>query len=89
LPGHGPAGGKEILEGEMAFMMELGAAVEKEIKAGRKLSDLVTMKEGQPVATTVKLSDKVQNWVGTPLPSQVRDVYLEKTRGKPRGDIKL
>jgi glyoxylase-like metal-dependent hydrolase (beta-lactamase superfamily II) len=89
LPGHGPAGGKEILEGEMAFMMELSAAVEREIKAGRKLSDLVTMKDGQPVATTVKLSGKVQNWVGTPLPSQVRDVYLEKTQGKPRGDIKL
>jgi len=89
LPGHGPAGGKEVLEGEMAFMTEINQTVEKAVKAGKKLDDLVTMKDGRPTATSVKLSSKVQNWVGAPLPSQIRDAYAEKSQGKPRGDLKL
>ena len=89
LPGHGPAGGPEILAGQRQFMMNLRIVVEKGVKAGVKLEDMVTLKNGKATATTVKLSDGVKNWVGNSFPEQVRDTYEELKQGKPRGDLKL
>ncbi|MCS6952194.1 MAG: hypothetical protein RMK57_09600 [Bryobacterales bacterium] len=63
------------------------AAVRKAVNEGRKLEDLVTLKEGRPVATSVQLSESVRNWVGNSLPAQVRDAYEEITQGKPHGEI--
>jgi hypothetical protein len=62
-------------------------AVRKAVHEGRKLEELVTLKEGRPVATTVQLPDSVRNWVGNSLPAQVRDAYEEITQGKPHGEI--
>ena len=87
LPAHGASGGKEILTGEKAFMVELRQAVEKSIKSGKKLPDLVKMDGKKPVSTTVKLSDNVKNWVGEYLPAQVKDVYGELTQMKPAGEL--
>lgn len=87
LPGHGPAGGAEILEGERAFMTELRAAVEKQILEGRTLEQLVTMKDGVPEATSLKLPDYVGKWVGRFHAAQVRDMYEELKAGKPHGDL--
>ncbi len=87
LPGHGPAGGIEIVNGQLAFFEELNRAVEKEFKAKRKLEDVVTVKDGAGVATTVKLSDAVQNWVGGGFPEQVRVRWEELAQGKPHGEI--
>ena len=87
LPGHGAAGGKEILTGEKAFLVELRKAVEAAIKSGKKLNDLVTMKGKDAASTNVKLPENVKNWVGDFLPAQVKDVYGELTEKKPAGVI--
>src|SRR6267154_1645234 len=41
LPGHGPSGGKEIMIGQRAFMLELHKAVGAAAKSGKKLDDIV------------------------------------------------
>lgn len=87
LPGHGPAGGKEIVTGELEFMQQLRKSVEASVKQGRKLGDLVAMKDGKPESTTVKLPESVKKWIGPSLPTQVRDAFEEITAGKPHGDL--
>ena len=87
LPGHGGAGGKEILTGQRAFMIELRKAVQAEVASGKKLNDLVKTANGKPVAT-LHLPDSVNNWVSADsLPDQVKDAYNEVTAGKPAGDL--
>jgi len=87
LPGHGPPGGKEILSGEAQFMTELQNAVKQAKAQGRQLSD--TMTGANPAATSLKLPDSVKNWIGRPLPAQVRDAWAELEQGKPRGSLTL
>jgi glyoxylase-like metal-dependent hydrolase (beta-lactamase superfamily II) len=87
LPGHGPAGGPEVLSGQMQFFAELRKAVEAEIAKGRKLEELVQTKAGQPSSTSVKLPDSVKNWVGKSFAAQVNDMYLELTKKQPRGSL--
>ena len=86
LPGHGPSGGKEILTGQLAFMVELHQAVAKAIKSGQKLEDLVKTEGARKVAT-LQLPDSVKNWVGSSLAAQVTDAYNEITKKKPSGDL--
>lgn len=87
LPGHGPAGGKEILGNQARFFVELRAAVNEQVKAGKKLEDLVTLQGDRAVSTTVKLPDSVKLYVGGSLPSQVRDAFNEIKTGKAAGDL--
>lgn len=89
LPAHGPHGGPEILAGELAFMTELRNAVIAARKSGKKLDEVVTLKEGRPVKTSLTLPEGVKNWIGDPFPSQVFDTWKEIESGKPRGDLKL
>ena len=89
LPAHGPHGGVEILAGELAFMTELGKAVKAARKSGKKLEDVVTMKDGKPVSTSLTLPAGVKNWVGDFFPLQVFDTWKELEAGKPRGDLNL
>ncbi len=89
LPGHGGPGGKEVLAGQAQYFDELRKAVEAAYKDGKKIEDLVTMKDGNPVATSLKLPDGVKNWVGTYAAMQVRDAYEELRQGKPRGDLTI
>src|SRR6266446_4968272 len=49
LPGHGEFGGPEVMEGERQFMIELHKAVKAQVSQGKKLEDLVEMKDGKPV----------------------------------------
>jgi cyclase len=87
LPGHGGAGGKEILTGQRAFMIELRKAVLAEVAKGKKLGDLVKTANGKQMAT-LQLPDSVKNWVSADsLPDQVRDAYNEVTTGKAAGDL--
>jgi glyoxylase-like metal-dependent hydrolase (beta-lactamase superfamily II) len=86
LPGHGGPGGKDLLQGQMQFMTELRNAVQAEIKAGKKLDDLVVTTAGKS-STTIHLPDSSKNWVGEPLPTQVKDVYEEIAQNKPHGEI--
>lgn len=87
LPGHGGPGAKEILEGQGRFMKELHSAVAAAVKQGKKLDDIVKRDGDNLVSTSVHLPDSVKNWVGTDLPTQVRDTYEEITQHKPHGDI--
>lgn len=87
LPGHGPAGDAGVLKGEMAFMKELRAAVQAQVKAGKKVGDVVTMKDGKPSSSSLKLSDGVKHWVGPFYAQQVADAFEEITAGKPHGDL--
>ncbi|MCC6586713.1 MAG: MBL fold metallo-hydrolase [Bryobacterales bacterium] len=89
LPGHGPAGGTEILSGELAFMTELRKAVDAARKSGKKLEQVVTMKDKKPTASSLKLPDSVKNWVGDFFPAQVYDTWMELEKGAPRGSLKL
>ncbi len=89
LPAHGPHGGTEILAGELAFMTELRKAVASARKSGKKIDDVVTMKDGKPVKTSVTLPAAVKNWVGDFLPAQVFDMWKELESGKPRGALNL
>src|SRR5215813_10941315 len=73
LPAHGPAGGPEILVGEERFLNEIYDTVKKEIGAGKKLEDLVEMKNGQPGTPKLQLSASVQHWVGSFYPGQIKD----------------
>lgn len=86
LPGHGGAGGKEILEGQRAFMIELRKAVDSAIRSGKKLDDLVKTEGGKQVAS-VQLPGAVHNWVGPGLGGQVKDAYNEITLHKAAGDL--
>jgi glyoxylase-like metal-dependent hydrolase (beta-lactamase superfamily II) len=89
LPGHGPAGGAEVLEGEARFMTELRKAVKAAKDSGKKIDQLVTTVNGKRTASSVKLPDSVKNWVGDFLPDQVFDTYMELEKNMPRGDLKL
>lgn len=86
LPGHGGAGGKEIMVGQRAFMLELHKAVDAAVKAGKKLDDIVKTENGKQV-TTIQLPDSVKHWVGGGLVEQVKDAYHEIAAGKPAGDL--
>ena len=85
LPGHGPAGGKEVMAGQRAFMMQLRTAVETAVKAGKKLDDLVKTESGKS-STNIHLAANVKNWVGEGFPGQVKDAYNEVVNKKPIGD---
>jgi len=87
LPGHGEPGGKEVLAGEERFMTELHKAVKSAVGQGKKLSDLVEMKDNRPVKTSVQLPESVKNWVGPSLAAQVKDTFEEISQGKPHGEI--
>lgn len=88
LPGHGGAGGKEIISGQRAFMVELHKAVQAAVASGKKLNDLVKITNGKQMAT-ISLPDGVKNWVSADsLPDQVKDAYNEVTTGKPAGDLR-
>ncbi len=86
LPGHGSAGGKEILEGQGRYMIELHKAVADAVKQGKKLDDLVK-KDGKKLTASIQLPDSVKNWVGDGFATQVQDAYQEITQGKPVGAI--
>ena len=87
LPGHGPAGGAEILTGQANFMVELRKAAADAFAKGKKLDDVVTMKDGKPAATSVTLPASAQHWVGGSLPTQMVNAYDEVSQNKPAGDV--
>ena len=72
LPGHGVAGGKELISGQAEFMTELLKAVKSGVDSGKKLEE---------IQASVKLSEPVSRWVSEKsLTGQVRDAYNELTK---------
>jgi cyclase len=87
LPGHGPAGGADVMARQAQFFVELKRAVESAVKSGKKLEDIVTMENDKPKSSSLKLSAEVQRYVGDPFAAQVRDTWNEITNRKPAGDL--
>lgn len=87
VPGHGPAGGPEVIDGQIEFLRVLRAEVTRAVKSGKKLEDLVTLEQGEPKTAKLTLPDGVKRWVGGPLATQIRDAYREVTEKKPAGDL--
>ncbi len=85
LPGHGPDGGPDLMEGQARFFTELHKAVETAIKQGKKLDDVAPAGAGK--TTTITLPASVKNWSGASLGAQVRDTWEEIAQKTPRGDI--
>jgi cyclase len=78
LPGHGDAGGVEILLGQARFLRDLYAAVAEEIHEGVALA--------QAEAAT-KLPARDANWVRPDMAQDVGIVFSEITSGKPAGAL--
>ena len=87
LPGHGPRGGVEILQGQKLFFEDTLKAVGAEIKKGRKLEDVVTYDGKRAKSTTIQLSDGAKKWVGRDFPGQVATAYKEASQKTPAGDL--
>jgi len=76
LPGHGTAGGPEILIGQRDFLLDLYAAVKQQADAAKT-----------PAQMTVALPAHDQNWTPKDLTQDVAITYTEITQHKPAGDI--
>jgi glyoxylase-like metal-dependent hydrolase (beta-lactamase superfamily II) len=78
LPGHGAAGGVEILAGQARFLRDLYAAVASEIHEGRNL---------QEAQNEVRLPDADSNWVPKDMSGDVEAAFREITEKKPMGAL--
>lgn len=90
LPGHGKVAGPDVMEGMRQFLLELYKGVDSAIKSGKTIDQLVQMKDGRPISTSVQLPPSVQYFVSLQtwkLPVQVQDTYEEITQHKPHGEI--
>lgn len=87
LPGHGPAGGPEILRGQRAFFEDVNAQVRRAFEQGKALADVVTVEDGRGTATVIEPAAAVKNWVGPSYPEQVRVRFMELAKGRPHGEI--
>jgi glyoxylase-like metal-dependent hydrolase (beta-lactamase superfamily II) len=76
LPGHGDAGGPEILEGQRTFLSDLYNAVKAQVDNGRTLSQL-----------SMSLTDRDRNWAPRDLSTDFAITYSEITQHQPAGDI--
>lgn len=86
LPGHGPAGGAEMMTNQRLFFTELHDRVAAAVKQGKKLEDLVK-KDGDREVSTIAMPAAAKTWIGSPLTAQVRDAYRGIMEKKPVGDL--
>jgi cyclase len=79
LPGHGVAGGRELLTGQAQFMTELYKAVKTGVDSHKSVEDL---------QASIQLPTAVAGWVAErSLKTQIKDAFDEISQGKPRGDL--
>jgi cyclase len=79
LPGHGAAGGTEILSGQAQFLRDLYREVKLQTDAGKT-----------PTEMHIKLPDSDSNWVPNRpdgLQQDIETVYLELTSHAPAGSV--
>jgi glyoxylase-like metal-dependent hydrolase (beta-lactamase superfamily II) len=79
LPGHGAAGGAEILSGQQRFLRDLYREVKQQTDAGKT-----------PAEMHIKLPDSDDNWVPNRpngLQQDIETVYLELTSHAPAGSV--
>jgi hypothetical protein len=68
-------------------MVELVKAVQQAAAQGKKLEDIVTMRNGKPVATSIVLPESVGHWVSGSLAGHVVNAWNEVTQHTPVGDL--
>ena len=78
LPGHGAAGGAEILAGQARFLRDLYVAVGGEVREGKKL---------EQVQSEVRLPDADSNWIPKDLSGDIEAAYREIVEKKPMGAL--
>ncbi len=76
LPGHGDAGGIEILTGQRQFLLDLYGAVKEQVDAGKPLAEI-----------RVQLPERDNNWVPKDLAWDIEANYTEITNHKPAGAV--
>jgi cyclase len=76
LPGHGDAGGPEILTGQRMFLEDLYAAVREQAGAGKSL-----------VQIAVQLPPRDANWTPKDLTDDIAIAYAEITQHQPAGAL--
>jgi cyclase len=79
LPGHGEAGGEEILSGQQRFLRDLYREVKLQADTGKT-----------PAEMHIKLPDNDSNWVPNRpdgLQQDIETVYLELTSHAPAGSV--
>jgi glyoxylase-like metal-dependent hydrolase (beta-lactamase superfamily II) len=79
LPGHGAAGGVEILTGQQRFLRDLYHEVKAQTDAGKT-----------PAEMHIKLPESDSNWVPNRpdgLQQDIETVYLELTSHAPAGSV--
>jgi cyclase len=76
LPGHGPAGGPEILTGQRQFLLDLYAEVKEQASAGKT-----------PSTMEIHLPDGDNNWIPKSLMQDVEVTYSEITQHQPAGAL--
>jgi glyoxylase-like metal-dependent hydrolase (beta-lactamase superfamily II) len=78
LPGHGDAGGVEILVGQARFLSDLYSAVAERVRAGRTLVQ---------VQAEVRLPDADAKWIPRDMSGDVEAVFREITEKRPMGAL--
>jgi hypothetical protein len=76
LPGHGDAGGMEILTGQRQFLLDLYNAVKEQVHEGKSLQDM-----------KIQLPASDQNWVPKDLSFDLEATYTEVTHRQPAGAV--
>jgi glyoxylase-like metal-dependent hydrolase (beta-lactamase superfamily II) len=72
LPGHGPAGGRELLTGQAEFMTALLESVKAGVDQGKKLEE---------IQASIQMPEAVSTWVSeASLKTQAADAYRQLTR---------
>ncbi len=87
LPGHGRPGGPEVLSGQSAFMTEIYAGVQSQMKAGKTADDFQKMGMDKTLEAALHFSPASKNWIGKSLGGQAIVVFEELKEKKPHGAI--
>jgi glyoxylase-like metal-dependent hydrolase (beta-lactamase superfamily II) len=85
LPGHGPPGGREILERQQAFLEHAKGVAAAAVEQGRPLSSLVTIYPGAPAYAQVALPEPLADWGGPSYAEMLSAAYEEARALKPYG----
>lgn len=74
-PGHGPMGGPEVVEDQLAYFREMRAAVKKLVDAGRKPDEVKAAVAG--IREQLRSNDRIARYIGGSLESQIEQTYVE------------
>jgi glyoxylase-like metal-dependent hydrolase (beta-lactamase superfamily II) len=74
-PGHGPMGGPELLDNQIAFITELRKEVKKLVDAGMKPEEVKAA--ASLIKESLRKNDKIAIYIGSSLDAHVEKVYTE------------